>query len=293
MKGAYDDQAALKGGNSCRRSTEAADASADTGASIRPPAPRLAPRLPPGVAADGPARRPDHRGGRDPEGDGLRDDRRACRSRWASTPRSCRWSIYAVLGTSRPLSVSTTTTIAILTAAELGEVVPDGDPAALLGRIGDADAARRGCCSCWRRSCGSGFVGELHLRAGADRLQGGDRARHRARPGAEAARHPLREGRRSSTTSLAIVQNVPETSLATLAVGVATIALLVGSSASCRARPRRSSRSRSGSPARSARAPGARRRVGRGRSRRVCPSLHAARPLAGRALWPARSASRS
>ena len=40
--------------------------------------------------------------------------------------------IYAVLGTSRVLSVSTTTTLAILTAAELGEVVPSGDPAALL-----------------------------------------------------------------------------------------------------------------------------------------------------------------
>ena len=34
--------------------------------------------------------------------------------------------IYALLGTSRPLSVSTTTTIAILAAAELGEAVPNG-----------------------------------------------------------------------------------------------------------------------------------------------------------------------
>ena len=33
--------------------------------------------------------------------------------------------IYAVLGSSRPLSVSTTTTLAILTAAELGNVVPE------------------------------------------------------------------------------------------------------------------------------------------------------------------------
>jgi sulfate permease, SulP family len=40
--------------------------------------------------------------------------------------------IYALLGTSRPLSVSTTTTIAILAAAELGQVVPSGDAAALL-----------------------------------------------------------------------------------------------------------------------------------------------------------------
>ena len=40
--------------------------------------------------------------------------------------------IYAVLGTSRVLSVSTTTTLAILTAAQLVQVVPNGNPAALL-----------------------------------------------------------------------------------------------------------------------------------------------------------------
>jgi sulfate permease, SulP family len=40
--------------------------------------------------------------------------------------------IYAVLGTSRPLSVSTTTTIAILTGAELSQLVPNGDAATLL-----------------------------------------------------------------------------------------------------------------------------------------------------------------
>ena len=40
--------------------------------------------------------------------------------------------IYAVLGTSRVLSVSTSSTIAILAAAELGKVVPGGDPATLL-----------------------------------------------------------------------------------------------------------------------------------------------------------------
>src|SRR6188472_4198515 len=39
--------------------------------------------------------------------------------------------IYALLGTSRPLSVSTTTTLAILVAAELATVAPNGDPAAL------------------------------------------------------------------------------------------------------------------------------------------------------------------
>src|SRR6185295_11219202 len=40
--------------------------------------------------------------------------------------------IYAVLGTSRPLSVSTTTTLAILAAAAFGQAAPGGEPAALL-----------------------------------------------------------------------------------------------------------------------------------------------------------------
>ncbi|MCL4798089.1 MAG: SulP family inorganic anion transporter [Burkholderiales bacterium] len=40
--------------------------------------------------------------------------------------------VYAVLGTSRPLSVSTTTTIAILAAAELGRAAPDGDAGTLI-----------------------------------------------------------------------------------------------------------------------------------------------------------------
>ena len=40
--------------------------------------------------------------------------------------------IYAVLGSSRSLSVSTSTTLGILTGAELGLVVPNGNPAELL-----------------------------------------------------------------------------------------------------------------------------------------------------------------
>src|SRR5258705_1638551 len=40
--------------------------------------------------------------------------------------------IYALLGTSRVLSVSSTTTLAILTGAELGLAVPDGDPGKLI-----------------------------------------------------------------------------------------------------------------------------------------------------------------
>jgi high affinity sulfate transporter 1 len=40
--------------------------------------------------------------------------------------------VYALLGTSRPLSVSTTTTIAILTGAELGQIVPGGEATQLI-----------------------------------------------------------------------------------------------------------------------------------------------------------------
>ncbi|HET6552764.1 MAG TPA: SulP family inorganic anion transporter [Dyella sp.] len=39
--------------------------------------------------------------------------------------------VYAVVGTSRPLSVSTTTTLGMLTGAALAQAVPDGDPLAL------------------------------------------------------------------------------------------------------------------------------------------------------------------
>src|SRR6266404_3571253 len=44
-------------------------------------------------------------------------------------------AIYAVIGTSRPLSMSTTTTLAILAAAELGHVAATGDPASLMRAI--------------------------------------------------------------------------------------------------------------------------------------------------------------
>jgi sulfate permease, SulP family len=43
--------------------------------------------------------------------------------------------IYALLGTSRVLSVSSTATLAILTATQLGLAVPDGDPAQLITAV--------------------------------------------------------------------------------------------------------------------------------------------------------------
>jgi MFS superfamily sulfate permease-like transporter len=41
-------------------------------------------------------------------------------------------AIYALLGSSRVLSVSSTTTLAILAGTQLGVAVPDGDPAKLI-----------------------------------------------------------------------------------------------------------------------------------------------------------------
>ena len=100
--------------------------------------------------------------------------------------------IYALLGTSRVLSVSSTTTLAILAGTQLGLAVPDGDHAEAHHGNGDADRAGR-------RDAGIGTVDEaglcceLHFRAGTDRFQGGDRPRDRSRPGAQAPRHPHRQ----------------------------------------------------------------------------------------------------
>ena len=122
---------------------------------------------------------------------------------------------------------------------------------------------------------------QLHLRAGADRLQGGHRRRHRRRPDAEAARHPLRRRRASSRTSLRDRPSTcRETSVADAgASALAMIVLLVGlerfAAAGCRRRwsrwrsaspPRRCSASRAAASRRSAHIP------------RGLPRVRAARP---------------
>jgi len=62
--------------------------------------------------------------------------------------------LYALLGTSRVLSVSSTTTLAILAGTQLGLVVPDGDPARLLTATATLTAMVGAFC-CSRRCCGS------------------------------------------------------------------------------------------------------------------------------------------
>src|ERR1700756_5178043 len=61
--------------------------------------------------------------------------------------------IYAVLGTSRVLSVSTSTTLAILTAAQLGQVATNGDPAAVLRALATLTLLVGVLHWCWPASC--------------------------------------------------------------------------------------------------------------------------------------------
>ena len=100
--------------------------------------------------------------------------------------------IYAVLGTSRPLSVSTTTTLAILTAAELGDVVPSGDPAALL-RAAAMLTLLVGAILVTGWLAAAGLHREFHLGAGTDWLQSRNRPGDRAGSGPKDPGHPLRQ----------------------------------------------------------------------------------------------------
>ena len=92
--------------------------------------------------------------------------------------------IYAVLGTSRALSVSTTTTLAILAAAELGEVAPNGDATSLLAAAATLTLLV-GAMLVLASLSATGFRCQLYLRAGADWFQGRHWCGHRARPGPE------------------------------------------------------------------------------------------------------------
>ena len=97
--------------------------------------------------------------------------------------------VYALLGSSRVLSVSSTATLAILAGTQLGLAVPDGDPAKLVTATATL-AALVGAMLLLAAAAAPGIRRQLHFRAGADRLQGRHRPRDRARPGAQAARHP-------------------------------------------------------------------------------------------------------
>src|SRR5271166_2259312 len=134
--------------------------------------------------------------------------------------------IYAVLGTSRPLSVSTTTTLAILTAAELGQVAPGGDAAALLSAAITLTllvGAMLVVASILRLGFVANFISEpvlVGFKAGIGLVIVLDQLPKIL--GVHIARgsffHNL----------LATVQAIPHASMPTVAVGIVMIALLVG-----------------------------------------------------------------
>jgi high affinity sulfate transporter 1 len=135
-------------------------------------------------------------------------------------------ALYALLGTSRVLSVSSTTTLGILTGAQLGLAVPDGDPAKLATALATL----------------TGLVGVVLALAALLRL--GFVANFISTPvltGFKAGIglvivldqlpkllgvHIAKQG--FFRDLLGVAHHVPETSLVTLAVAAATLVVLVG-----------------------------------------------------------------
>ncbi len=135
-------------------------------------------------------------------------------------------AIYAMMGTSRPLSVSTTTTIAILTGAALGHVVPGGDPSSFLGALPMLTLIVGGMlvlASLLRLGFIANFISEpilVGFKAGIGLVIVLDQL-----PKILGIHFPRGT---FFHNVLAIVHGTPETSLPTLTVGITMIALLVG-----------------------------------------------------------------
>ena len=133
--------------------------------------------------------------------------------------------IYAVLGTSRPLSVSTTTTIAILTASNLGKA-PGGDAAHLMRASATLTllvGAILVLSSVLRLGFVANFISEpvlVGFKAGIGLVIVVDQVPKIL------GIHFLKGSFVSNI--FAIVKGTPEASLPTVAVGIATIVVLVG-----------------------------------------------------------------
>ncbi len=194
--------------------------------------------------------------------------------------------IYALLGTSRPLSVSTTTTIAILTAAALGMVAPGGGPAALVDGRRDAVGDGGPGAGPGQRAAAR-LRGELHLRAGAHRVQVRHRPGDRRRPGAEAAGDPHREGRASSATCWRSCSTCRSRRSSRCCCRSASWRSSSASSASCRRRRRRCWPSLP--PSRRPRCSACRLPVSRwsARCRAACRRSSCRSSICVRQLWPA------
>lgn len=134
--------------------------------------------------------------------------------------------IYAVLGTSRPLSVSTTTTLAILTASELGQLVPSGDATALLKASAMLALLVGGIlvlASLLRLGFIANFISEpvlVGFKAGIGLVIVLDQVPKIL--GIHFAKGTFLHN------LLALAQGIPEASLTTVAVGITIITLLVG-----------------------------------------------------------------
>jgi high affinity sulfate transporter 1 len=134
--------------------------------------------------------------------------------------------IYAALGTSRVLSVSTSTTIAILTGAALGEVVPQGDSASLLRAAATLTLLVGGIhVMAWILRLGfvANFISEpvlIGFKAGIGVVIVLDQI-----PKLLGYHIPRATFARNVA---ATVKGLPGTSLLTLAVGIAMITILVG-----------------------------------------------------------------
>ena len=135
-------------------------------------------------------------------------------------------AIYALLGTSRVLSVSSTTTLAILTGTQLGLVVPDDDPARLATATATL-AALVGAILIVARLLRLGFVANFisapvltGFKAGIGLVIVLDQVPKLL--GIHIDKHGF------FTDLVSLAQHVPETSAMTLAVAVATFAVLIG-----------------------------------------------------------------
>jgi high affinity sulfate transporter 1 len=134
--------------------------------------------------------------------------------------------VYALLGSSRVLSVSSTATLAILVGTQLGLAVPDGDPGKLITATATL-AALTGGLLILASLLRLGFVAEFisvpvltGFKAGIGMVILLDQAPKLL--GIHIARHGFFED------LLSIAQHIPEASLITLTIAVLTLALLAG-----------------------------------------------------------------
>jgi SulP family sulfate permease len=134
--------------------------------------------------------------------------------------------VYALLGTSQVLSVSSTATLAILTGAQLALVVPDGDPARLITATATL-AALVGALLLLARVLRLGFVANFistpvltGFKAGIGCVIVLDQLPKLL------GIHISKQGFFADLAQL--VQHIPQTSLMTLAVAAATLLVLIG-----------------------------------------------------------------